>query len=88
MVYDLNTYEPKFSLKGHKDTVICVKINANEDLIATASMDATIKIWTLNGDLKYTLEGPTDEITYMEWHKKSNAILASSADASIWIWNA
>ncbi len=33
------------------------------DLLATGSMDSTVRIWDLNGNCRFTLEGANDEIT-------------------------
>jgi hypothetical protein len=33
------------------------------DLLATGSMDSTVKIWDLYGNCRFTLEGANDEIT-------------------------
>lgn len=37
-------------------------MNYLNNLIATGSMDATVKIWDIKGDIKFTLEGPSDDI--------------------------
>lgn len=47
--------EENIPLKGHKDTVIAIKMNCSKDLIATGSMDSTVKIWDINGNLKFEL---------------------------------
>jgi len=40
---------PVFQLIGHSDTVQQIRMNYLNDLIATASMDATVKIWDVKG---------------------------------------
>lgn len=64
-----------------------IRFNHKGDLIATGSMDSTVKIWNFEGKLLHTLEGPSDEITCIDWHSKGNALLTASADGSIWMWN-
>lgn len=41
-------------------------------------MDATVKVWDIDGNLIHNLEGPTDEITSVCWHQKGNALIACS----------
>lgn len=48
---------------GHKDTVSDIDFNCDGKLVATASYDATVKIWeSQTGKLLQTLEGPGDSI--------------------------
>jgi WD40 repeat protein len=54
---------------GHTDTVQQAKFNHTGNLIATGSMDATVKIWDVNdGKLITSLEGPSEEIRFIDWH--------------------
>ncbi len=44
---------------GHTDSVTCARFNKDGKLVATAGLDACVKIWnTENGELLKTLEGP------------------------------
>jgi len=46
-------------LSGHTDSVTCARFNRDGKLVATAGLDASVKIWnTENGQLVNTLEGP------------------------------
>jgi len=62
-IWDLNKETPQFILKGHTDTINFSSYNHDGTLLATGSLDGTIRIWEAKtGKLKYVLEGPSDEI--------------------------
>lgn len=76
-------------LRGHKDTVVDMKFNSTGTLLATASMDGTIRVWSVPaGDLVRLLEGPGDEVLWIRWHPRGDIVVAGSADMTLWMWNA
>ena len=77
-------------LQGHTDTVSSVAFNNDGKLAATGSMDATVKIWSVEepGKLIETLEGPGEDIEFISWHPKGNVVVAGSVDTTVWMWMA
>jgi ribosome assembly protein SQT1 len=76
-------------LRGHTDTVNWAAFNAAGNLIATASLDSTVKIWeAATGALLHTFDGPSADILWATWHPRGNVILAGSEDCSAWMWSA
>ncbi|KAK0565825.1 60S ribosomal subunit assembly or modification protein [Tilletia horrida] len=86
------------SLEGqHTDSVISVGWSADGNLVATASMDGTVKVWgkdaqapanaegTESWKVVAALEGP-DEITWMSWHPKGPVLVAGAQDGTVWMW--
>ncbi|MEH1940431.1 MAG: WD40 repeat domain-containing protein [Nostoc sp.] len=56
LVWDLETKENIYTLKGHLKSITSVAVNADTEIIASASFDKTIKIWDLKtGSEIYTL---------------------------------
>ena len=75
-------------LAGHSDTVLQSQFNFDKSILATASMDGTVKLWnSQTGDFISSLEGPGESIEWIDWHPKGNIIIGGSADATIWMWN-
>uniref|UniRef100_A0A6B2L665 Uncharacterized protein n=1 Tax=Arcella intermedia TaxID=1963864 RepID=A0A6B2L665_9EUKA len=88
-VFDLS--QPKgqpLVLSGHKDSVTQVLFSPTDALLATASLDATCKIWSGNGTLLHTLEGPSESIESIVWHSKGPILFAGGGDGLGWMWNA
>merc|ERR1711890_165963 len=68
-IWDMNKQQPLFHLKGHGDTVDRVKFNFDGSLLATSSLDSTVRIYdSYSGELRHILEGPSDEIRFIDWH--------------------
>lgn len=62
-LWDINKKVPHLILKGHTDTINFCNYNYDGSLLATGSLDGSIRIWEANtGKLKHILEGPSDEI--------------------------
>eukprot|EP00475_Leptophrys_vorax_P044333 TRINITY_DN884_c0_g1_i1.p1 TRINITY_DN884_c0_g1~~TRINITY_DN884_c0_g1_i1.p1 ORF type:complete len:418 (-),score=114.52 TRINITY_DN884_c0_g1_i1:77-1330(-) len=78
-----------YEYAGHTDSIVDIGFNFDGSLLATAGMDATVRIWSVNtGKLVKELSGPGAEIEWISWHPKGNVILAGSADTTTWMWNA
>lgn len=89
-VWELSTGQRTHTLEGHSDTVNLVAFSADGSLLATGSLDATVKIWSVEGGftLTSTLEGPGEDINWLAWHPKGNVLLAGSNDCTCWMWSA
>lgn len=84
-------------ITGHKSHVLDVKWNPfNENLVASASDDATVKVWQIpDGGLTEDMEeaavvlkGHQRKVTIVEWHPTANGVLFSaSADLTVRSWN-
>lgn len=81
------TCTEKCRLLGHTDSVVQVGFSHDGQYVATASYDATVRIWTASsGALLHALDGPGKEIEWLHWHPKGHAIIAGSADGMAWMW--
>ncbi|KAF8069403.1 SPAC25H1.08c [Scenedesmus sp. PABB004] len=74
-------------LAGHTDSVVSLAFNATGTLLATASLDATVRVWRVaDGSCMQTLEGPGDGVEWLAWHPKGDIVLAGSEDFTMWMW--
>jgi WD40 repeat protein len=80
--------EPEMAeLRGHTDSVVSVSFSSDGQYVATASYDATIRVWNAaDGSLVHVLSGPASEVEFMRWHPKGHALLGGSADCTAWLW--
>ncbi|CAF0767892.1 unnamed protein product [Didymodactylos carnosus] len=78
----------KFDLKGHRDPVTRVIFHPTFSLIASASEDATIKIWDYEtGDHDRTLKGHTAPVQDIAFDHTGKWLVSCSADMSVRLWD-
>ena len=81
-VYSNNEFN---RLIGHQNSILGVAISPDDQLIATASMDKTVKIWQRDGKLLQTLNHPTS-VTRVAFSPDSQVIVSGTSDGSVKIW--
>ena len=72
-------------LIGHQGSVLSVDISPNNQLIATASNDKTVKIWQQDGKLLHTLKH-TATVHRVAFSPDSRLIVSGSLDGKIRLW--
>jgi WD40 repeat protein len=88
-LWDSVNGEKKASLSGHTDSVIDGGFSSDGRLVATASMDATVRVYNVaDGSLRHSLEGPAKELEWLAWHPAGPIIATGSLDETVWMFNA
>lgn len=103
LLVDARQLEVLADLGSSNDSIISVKFyqgshheNGSDSqvlLLATASMDGVIRVYTNNPEsgveLKGTFDGPGEgiECNWIDWHGKGPILIAGFADGSVWMWN-
>jgi len=78
----------KLVLKGHRDGVRALKFHPVYSLLATASEDATIKVWDYeSGRIERTLQGHQDSVQDIDFNAQGTMLASCSADLSVKLWN-
>ncbi|KAM5380199.1 hypothetical protein ACJZ2D_003650 [Fusarium nematophilum] len=81
-------YRPRLALHGHTKPVSQVRISPNGRFIASASADATVKIWdAATGAHMDTLFGHMAGVSCLAWTPDSNTIASGSDDKGIRLWD-
>jgi WD40 repeat protein len=76
-------------LVGHSDSVVACAFSTDGSMLATASLDNTVRIWEVeDGECIATLDGPTDGVQWVDWHPKGHVVVAGSDDSTVWMWMA
>lgn len=95
-IWDCLTQTPMKTLKGHTDWVLAVSWSPDGKLIATGSMDNTIRIWDpISGQqIGSSLKGHTKWITALSWEPyhlvsegHTSRLASSSKDGTVRVWN-
>lgn len=81
-------YRPALALHGHTKPVSQVRISPNGRYIASASADATVKIWdAATGAHLDTLVGHMAGVSCVAWAPDSNTLASGSDDKAIRLWD-
>ncbi|BAY47538.1 WD-40 repeat-containing protein [Scytonema sp. HK-05] len=82
-VYEADEYN---HLSGHKAGVLAVAINPDSKLIASASIDKTIKLWRRDGTEIATLKGHQANVRAIAFSPDGQTIASASDDHTIKLW--
>ena len=75
-------------LAGHRLPVTCVRFHPVFAACATASEDASIKVWdTESGDLERTLKGHTAAVNDLCFDEKGMHLASCAADMTVRLWD-
>ncbi|MCU0545275.1 MAG: AAA family ATPase [Oscillatoriaceae cyanobacterium Prado104] len=75
------------TLEGHSDSVMGVSFSPDSEILATASKDKTVKLWTRNGWLIKTLTGHQGWVTGVSFSPDGSMLASSSDDGTVKLWN-
>lgn len=77
------------TLNSHTDIVkkVTFLIKDQEEIIATASHDNTVKLWKRDGTLIQTLKGHTKKVNSLTFSRNGKIIATASDDKTVKLWN-
>ncbi|MCL1467184.1 eIF2A-related protein [Argonema galeatum] len=73
-------------LQGHSDWVNAVSFSPDDETIATASADKTIKLWRRNGQEIRTLSGHNDRVTSISFSPNGETLASADGKGIIKLW--
>lgn len=78
----------RFTLTGHRNTITAVRLHPKFSLAASASEDATIRIWDMDsGEVEHTLKGHTNSVNDVDFNPSGNSLASCSSDLTIKLWD-
>ncbi|MUG95113.1 hypothetical protein F7734_23220 [Scytonema sp. UIC 10036] len=74
-------------LGSHSDGILKLSFSPDGQLLATASRDKTVKLWTIDGKLLTTLEGHNDAVTNVRFSPDGQLLATTSRDKTVKLWS-
>jgi len=75
------------NLIGHRKGVNDITFNADGSMVATASDDGTIRLWTDRGDSIKTITGHSERVAVVRFTPDSRRVVSASGKGKMRIWD-
>jgi serine/threonine protein kinase len=87
-IVDLDQAAPRLSLRAHGEAVTAVARSEDGGLIATGSIDRSVKLWdAATGDLAATLRGHTEAVSAVVFLPGDFLLASAGFDATVRFWD-
>ncbi|MEM9924228.1 MAG: tetratricopeptide repeat protein [Cyanobacteria bacterium P01_D01_bin.50] len=83
---DLSNGKLLKTFKGHSDAVASVSFSPDNKLLASASYDKSVKLWSLNPPTLPVLQGHEDRVLSVAWSPDGKILASSSRDNTVKLW--
>ena len=87
VLWNTETGLPVRSLEGHADTVVSLAFNATGSQLASAGVDAAIRVWNMNDEAVQVLEGHTNRLTTVAFSPDGSSLASGGYDRTVRLWN-
>jgi len=78
--------QPDASLEGHTGPIAALAVSPDGTMLASASWDHTVRLWTLTGGTPRVLGGHTQNVNSVAFAPDGRTLISVSYDQSVRIW--
>jgi cytochrome c len=77
---------PTLTLEGHTAPIVSLAASPDDTMLASASWDRTVRLWSLGGGAPRVLEGHNQNVNGVAFTPDGRALVSAGYDATIRIW--
>eukprot|EP00026_Physarum_polycephalum_P008183 Phypoly_transcript_08262.p1 GENE.Phypoly_transcript_08262~~Phypoly_transcript_08262.p1 ORF type:complete len:438 (+),score=19.36 Phypoly_transcript_08262:204-1517(+) len=85
-IVELETNKCLHLLEGHTNSIRCMQYDEENGLVATGSLDYTIRVWNLRTGVSRVLDGHTLSVKCLQFDVKLNILISGSVDNTLRGW--
>jgi WD40 repeat protein/tRNA A-37 threonylcarbamoyl transferase component Bud32 len=87
LLLDARTHETVARLQGHEQLVFSVAFSPDSSLLASCSLDRTIRVWQIDGGACQVLRGHTDVVYAVAFHPDGRRLASAGRDRAVCLWD-
>ena len=88
LIYDLDSLQEMTKLTGHEGHIRCVRFSPDGSLLASTSLDRTVRIWDVEtGACKHVLEGHLNGVWSCEFSKSGKRLFSADGLGRLVVWD-
>ena len=87
LLLNAQTHETAARFSGHEKLVFKAAFSADSRLLASCSLDRTVRLWEIGGGACRVLRGHTDEVFAVAFHPGGTRLATAGRDGMIWLWD-
>jgi WD40 repeat protein len=87
LLLDARTHETVARFRGHDKLVIKAAFSADSRLLASCSLDRTVRLWEVYGGACRVLRGHSDEVFAVAFHPDGTRLATGGRDRAVLLWD-